>query len=537
MAEFLARLRDVGHTWPSSGTRACRDVSLNLSAGSVHALVGENGAGKTTLGHILAGVTRPDSGRLFFREKEIDLEARTKGRMGLIDGIGLVRQRSIWPKSLELWEAAVLGREKIFVGRSKWTERFTAVIEEWNLGELNPRQSVSRTDAAALQRAQMAAALMFHPEILILDEPASAWEEGRSEEFFDLIDRLKTDGKAVLLVTHRIEDVLRTADEVTVLRHGKAVLNAPVAHLSRNEVMRAMFGDSAGTVTKESAGSKPYRLQAKAGSAADTAEISESAKKETPIKAAASPPTLSLRDLSLNIAGREVLKKISFDLNPGEILAVTGIHEGGMDRLEEVITGELAPTSGELTINGKTFGKQSPAGISNLRKEGLRYVPSDTFGKGASPSSTMAENMMVLESRTLAVHGLLQPDRIRDWTEERRRSGNIAGKPDQKLEELSGGNIQKVILQRELRSGSRLVVLADPTRGLDEISRRNIHGRIRELSRTGSAVLLLTSDLDEALELSGRMAVLSGGRLSSVFSTASWNRLDAAHLIAGRKAG
>ena len=546
MTDTPAALRHVSYAWPSSGTQACRNISLDIRPGSVRALVGENGAGKTTLGHILAGVCRPDSGRLAFRGLEIDLAAR-KGRGGIIDGIGLVRQRSDWPGSLALWEAAVLGRDRGLVRRSVWLDRFEKTARDWGVEGLDPRRPVSRTDAATTQRAQVVAALMFDPGILILDEPASAWEEGRSGEFFGLLDRLKSAGRAVLLITHRIEDVFRTAQDVTVLRHGESVMDVPIAGLSQDDVTRVMFGRptaaSEGGPEEEPPRKSPTWSGEGGFGAADevgpefavagaAAEFLGSMPNNGTADAKEQPPRLSARGLWLRLAGRDELKGIDFDLAAGEILAIVGLREEGLARLEDLVTGNLAPTTGRLRLNGAP----APAGAAGMREAGLHYVPSDVFRRGASLGSTVAENMMVLESRTLSVRGWLHPGRVRDWTEDRRRSGNITGRADQRLAELSGGNIQKVILQRELKPGAGLVVLADPTRGLDEMGRRTVHRRIRDLSRKGTAVLLLASDLDEALDISHRMAVLSGGSLSPIRSTYAWNRIEAARLIAGKAA-
>jgi simple sugar transport system ATP-binding protein len=172
-------------------------------------------------------------------------------------------------------------------------------------------------------------------------------------------------------------------------------------------------------------------------------------------------------------------------------------------------------------------------GAAQLRKAGLRYVPSDKIRRGSSLTSTMAENLLLLDSRRLARRGWLNPGRVREWTAARSKAGGISGRPEQRLDELSGGNIQKVILQRELSRSGPLLVAADPTWGLDEKSRLQVQRQIRQIRDRGTAVLLLASDLDEALELSDRLAVLSGGRLSAFRPPEKWDRGEAARLIAG----
>ena len=501
MNKVAASLRGVSHHWQSSGVTACRDVSLDLHSGSLHALVGENGAGKTTLGLILAGVLKPDSGILKLSSGEVNLKEKSKG---LIQNTALIRQRNIWPEVLSVREAAVLGRS-IRPGRIKdQLSLFNQTAEDWGLAGINPETRVSQMDTASLQRAEMIAALMFNPEVLILDEPSSAWEEGRGSEFFQLMDRLKDDGRAVLLITHRLEDVFSIADRVTVMRHGTVISRRDVSDTDYSTITREMFGEQ-----------PIYTPSVKKQRSSFTGKA-----------------RLEALGLGVGDSGSNALEKVSFQLFPGEILGITGLREEGLSLLEDVISGNRRVDKGALVLDSKPVPSNAPG----LRKAGLHYVPSDKTGRGASLQSTVTENMMVLETQNLSKRGWFHQGKIKKWVEERRAEGDISGSPEQKLEELSGGNIQKVILQRELRENAPLLVVADPAWGLDERSRRQIHVKIRELRDSGTAILLLASDLDEALELSDRMAVLSGGRLSEIKPADSWDRNKAAELIAGMKA-
>ena len=497
-------LKNINHTWPSSGTRACIDVCLDVYPGTVHALVGENGAGKTTLGHILAGVRRPDTGRLVRGSQEMDLSSR---RIGPVPGIGLVRQRSNWPKGLELWEAAILGREGAPLRRSRWLKRFSDVTEDWGLAGLDPKISVGRMDAAALQLGQLAASLMFDPDIVVLDEPVAGWEEGRAGEFFRLLEQLKSRGITVLMITHRLNDVFRTADRVTVMRQGRIVLSRSAGELEGDELTARMFGsDHPNDPDEPLVDSGGQAVNRQSGS-----------------------PRLSCRGVGLRSAGREELTDVTFDIRPGEIVAVTGLKEEGLGGLESIISGNTEPTTGAVFLEGRPID----GGNVGMRPAGLGYVPSDAVMRGASLGSTVAENMLVLESRRLAKRGWLTPQTVRRWAERRRNAGEIRGEPDQRLEELSGGNIQKLILQRELETGRRVLLAADLALGLDEKSRRRVYRRVNELADQGTAVLLLASDLDEAMELSHRMGIISRGRLSPIRPTQEWSRREATALIAG----
>jgi ABC-type uncharacterized transport system ATPase subunit len=505
MADASAVLKGVSHTWPTTGVQVCRNASLHLIPGTVHALVGENGAGKTTLGHILAGVLRPDSGRLLMGFGDFNLAKRNSG---ILPGVGLVRQRSVWPPNLSAWEAAVLGRSERPRRRIEAVNLFQRTAEQWNLSGVDPHARAADMDAAGRQRAELTAALMFKPSVLILDEPASAWEEGRADEFFSLLETLKKSGHAVLLITHRLRDVFRIADSVTVMRQGFVVGTHEIDSVKLETISEEIFGNW-----------NPYEHQR------DTTKTDSGSQRTNQT---IEPPRLSLDGVELEDSGRKVLTDITFSLNSGEILGITGLKEEGLGVLEDVVSGNVKPDSGRMMLDGQLVSSDP----ISMRKKGLRYVPSDKTGRGASLESTLAENLILLESRRLSRRGLLPPSSIHRWTENRRREGDIEGNTGQTLKELSGGNIQKVILQRELTQDARLIVVADPTWGLDEKSRQRIHGQLRSAAEKGAAILLLASDLDEAMELSDRMAVLSGGRLSELLNTPSWEREAAVRLIA-----
>jgi simple sugar transport system ATP-binding protein len=540
MAEPPVVIRNISHVWPGSGLQVCHNVSLQVGKPGVHALVGENGAGKTTLGHIASGVLTPDSGYLLMDGHALNL---AENRRGLIDGVGLIRQRSIWPPALTILEAAVLGRPGTPPVRRKQIRLFSETAVRWGLEDVDPLRSVAGTDAATLQRAEMVAALMFSHRFIILDEPSSAWEEGRSEEFFNLLNRLRDSGCGILLITHRLEDVFRIADEVTVMRHGRVVGSWDAGSLDYTALTGYMFGEGnspqetvqspdipAGRHNPEEnspvtkAGESPG---GRSGESAGGSGVSPG-ESSNPLRAE-STPVLELRNAGITAAGRTELQNISFSLSPGEILGITGLKEEGLRFLEDLLSGNRRADTGGLYVDSRLMKGGSPA----MRRAGLRYVPSDKTGRGSSLSSTMTENLLLLESRRLSRRGWLHPERVRKWTDAGRRAAGIIGGPDQRMVELSGGNIQKVILQRELERHSRLLVASDPAWGLDEQSRRHVHLRIRQMRDEGTAVLLLASDLDEALDLSDRLGVISRGRLSEIRKTSLWNRREVAGLIAG----
>lgn len=489
-------LRQASLTWPSSKTRACVDVSLNLHSGSIHALVGENGAGKTSLGHILAGVQIPDSGTLLLDGQCIELK-KNKGK--IIPGIGLVRQRSVWPPTLKLWEAIIIGCAKRENPRL-CIRRFKEVSKEWKIHNVDPLEKISKLNTATLQRAQLLAALSSSPRFLVLDEPFTVWKE--DENFSYVLKECKRREIGVLLITHHIEDVLKIADSVTVMRSGHVVISGAISEFNTHKLSSYMFGKST-----------PPSKDVKSG---------ELRNKPIP-KTDKDSPTLRFSCKSLRITASKRASQINFQIYGGEIFAITGIKEE-LIRLEQVISGEMAPIEGTIELEGYVLKK----GFSSLRDVNVGYVPSDSIVRGASLHSSVAENMMILESARLSRSGWLHPKTVRQWALNRCQEGGIQGLPNQKMSELSGGNIQKLVLQREMNCKANFLLLVDPSLGLDEQSSHQALAKLRSLAHEGKGILILSSDMDEALRWADYMAILNEGSLSTKKSVRDWDKHEAA---------
>ena len=507
MAELSAALRGVNFTWKTSGVKAARNLWLNLDGGRVHAVVGENGAGKTTLGHIIAGVLRPDSGVLQFDQKQHNLNRR---RQGLFPGVGLVRQHCIWPPDFRIREMVFLGRKPR--GPRAQNREFSQAAEHWGFGDINPEERVGGMDASGLQRAQMAAALMMGTKFLVLDEPSSAWEEEHKTEFFALLSLLRAEGRAILLITHRIDDVFRIANVVTVLKGGRIVGTWDAGEISREGLLSAMFGENRSMQWGLEIDSEPR------GKTQPEKEGSHALKSTV-------KPVLEVRNLSFEDSRRQ-LKKVNFRVFPGEILAITGLREEGISCLEDAITGNIESVSGELLMDAKPCK-------GCLRRRGLRYVPSNKLERGSSFDSTLAENIMALEPAKFSKKGWLSPVRLSKLAETRRLGWGIIGRMDQKLGELSGGNIQRAILEREIGTDARLYILADPVWGLDELGKKRAYARMEEIRNKGAAVLLLASDIDEALVIANRIGVIYGGELREIRNAEDWHREELQKAVAG----
>lgn len=475
---------------------------MEIKPDRIHALVGENGAGKTTLGHILAGVLSPDTGTLTINGMEIDLHSNS-GRA--IPGTGLVRQRSIWPASLKLWEAAILGREKGFQRPSTYVDQFCKLADQWQFSGIEPLGRVGDQDAVTLQHAQLIAALMTNPEYIIFDEPMTAWGEGRIEDFIALLGRLKQMGMGILLITHRLTEVFRIADNLTVLKNGRVLIQKPINSLNMEDVSALMT-----TGEEEQPGFERVRMKGDK-------------------KSYSTPMPLRCENIHLVRGKKELLNLVSFSINSGEILCITGRWKEGLTHLEGIISGEISPDSGRVLLSGHSVKK----GMIGVRQAGLGYVPSDAIMRGTSLTSTLGENLIVLEAKKLSHRGWLPPKTIHRWAKKRCIEAGIEGTPGQRMDELSGGNIQKIILKRELEFANKLLLLADPVMGLDTKNRKAIHHRLRKMAGEGMAILLLTPDIDEALEIADSLAVLSMGRLSPVKPADAWSRKEISSRTAG----
>ena len=494
-----AMLRHIHYTWPTSGTVACKDVSLDVLPGSIHALVGENGAGKTTLGHIFAGVLSPDKGIMSTEDGTLDLAGHTGSAF---PGVGLVRQKNIWPDGLKVWEAAILGRNKLFQKPSSCIAEFYRTAEAWGITCPNPKSDTLHLDAAALQHCQLVAALMNNPQFLVLDEPASDWNGDGKAGFYAQLKRFAEAGVAVLLISHRMEDVFQAADYITVMRKGEIMASGFAGEFDAHRATTLMFGS----------GFYPEQTSAVKRIAAVEDNIEK-------------PVVLECRGISYG----NTLHSTDFRVLGGEIFGIAGIREEGLKQLESIISGYDRPTEGSLFLNGQAM----KGGSAGMRQDKMSYVPSDTFARGVSPASTVADNMVVLDIARLSRRGVISNKTLREFAEKSCIQGQVLATPDQQITELSAGNIQKVILQRELSRPFSFLLLADPLSGLDKKSCQQLKTNLKTLVMSGAAVLLLASDIDDAFFLADRLAVLYRGRLSPAKPVSEWDRDTAAALMAG----
>jgi len=464
--------------WPDNGVVACDGVNLAVSPGEVLALLGENGAGKSTLMGLLGGTIRPDAGRVI-------LDGRAVGpRDRALDlGIALVPQHPPFSPELTLWEHAILGAEgHLWLGRrgrEALIGELSATAAQWGF-TLDWALSGRKAGPLTLQRATLTALFRRSPRLLILDEPTAALPGPEAEALLSEVAAwTKREGTAVIFITHKLPEAMAWADRIAVMRQGRIEAVVTPAQTSVEALGDLLF-PSTSTVPD-----------------ADPVAVAEDA-----------PVVFETRGT-----------RADFVLRAGEVLGLTSLRGEGAEALEEELTGMVPLPEGCLHMDGQDVTNQD---IRALRKRGLSYVPSDRMGRGSSPQSPLASNVIPYRVAQLAHGGLLSRRSIRGYFHELKARFGLAGEAGQRLVTLSGGNIQKLILAREMENGPRVLILAEPSWGLDLEARRILYGMIRRVARQGTAVVLLTSEPLELFEVCTRIGALAGGELRALRPVTEW---------------
>jgi simple sugar transport system ATP-binding protein len=503
----------VGITKSFPGVLANDRVDLTLRRGEVHCLLGENGAGKSTLIGILSGLNRPDAGTIRIEGVET---AISSPRKALDLGIGTVHQHSALIPALTVLENLMLGDSRKLrldvAGARRRLAELAEVLVDLALGHQ--------------QQVEIIKALWRGSRVLILDEPTSMLTPQGVAELSKVLARLKEEGQAVVFITHKLHEALSLADFISILRQGRLAgtidqrtLQSSGADELRAEIIRIMFGDEARAV-------------------ADVAELREElveVEAVAPVKVDAEAETvLELRQVSAAGEGAELgIEDVSLELKQGEILGVAGVDGNGQRALAEAVAGQRGATNGEVLLFG---GPVTRLPVSARQKLGLRYVTDDRLGEGIVGSLPVGLNLFLkrVGERPFWKHGRIQRgtvdkragELVRDFDVRTPGVGTRAGT-------LSGGNVQKVLLARELSFDPKVVVFNKPTYGLDVKTTATVRGLIRELAEGGGAALVISTDLDELLEICDRIAVLSRGRLVGVVSNGPGAAEEVGRLMVG----
>lgn len=541
----LVSMRGITKVFPENGVTANRSVDFDLRPGEIHALVGENGSGKSTLMHVLSGLLQPDGGSIEVRG--VHQRFRTP-REALSAGIGMVHQHLQIVREFTVLENIIMGREpRTAWGLVDWSraERKTCDLMDLYGLNMDPRQPAYSLSIDGMQKTALLSLLFAGADVVILDEPMTLFDEKNQDALRTTLIRLIEEGHSLILITHKLKEALAYSDRISIMRSGRRVGTFRSSELSRDSLSELMVSGETG---RQAAGGAAAKSAAR--SAAPDLRVAAAASATAASAAAAAVPTdtapgapasatggpggvlLELRQIGYTGAHLPALKDVSFRLSRGEIVAVTGIRENGLETLEQILAGFTIPTSGSI------YYKQVPitgASIQELRRRKIAYIPTERLVRGASMDSSVAENMIILNYRDFHSWGVMKREEIEHFSGALGQQYNIKASPKDKLSRLSGGNIQKVIISRELHTRPDLVIFSEPSWGLDLAGRQFVLEKIRSIKREGSAILVITSDIEEALECADRIVVMYRGEVSSIVESAAVDKLDIGRLMLGVK--
>ena len=477
----IVRLENISKRFP--GVQALADVSLEVYPGEIHAIVGENGAGKSTLMNILAGEHQPDAGRLIIEGREVHIPNPYVSQQM---GISVVYQELALCPNLSVAENISLHVASVrpamsFVRRSEFEQIARHVLEQLGMGQIDLSKPAGQLTIAQQQLVEIAKAISINAKILILDEPNSALTQEETEHLFSILQQLWAKNVAILYVSHRLEEVLRIADRITVLRDGKLIDTLPAAGATVRQIITKMVGRSI---------DEAYR---RSGGAVDLGDVK-----------------FEVRDLHSGKA----LRGVSFCVRAGEIVGIAGLPDSGKDELVECCFG-LRRYTGEIHIDGEIVAISSP---DKAIREGVTLIPADRRGKGALLLMSVQDNVTASDLTSVSRGGFLDRGAIRVRAEEYVRSLDIrVGSLTQKMMTLSGGNQQKTIIARALATHPSVLLLHEPTRGIDVGAKAEIYHILRNLASEGVAILIVSSELPELLTQCDRILAMHDGRLTGDF--------------------
>ena len=472
----LVELRGISRSF--GGVQALTEVDLELRTGEGHALVGENGAGKSTLVKVLTGVHQPDAGRLLFEGQE--------QRIGSAQAAQALGVAAMYQEPSVFFDLSVA--ENIFAGRRprgalgsvdwpRMNRHAAAILDQLGV-DFGPDAPVRSLGVADRQLLEIAKALSTEARVLIMDEPTAALSPREVENLFRVARGLRDRGVAIVFISHRLEEVSAIADVVTVLRDGRHIATRPASELSHAEIVRLMVGRSLEALFPK-----------------EDAEIAD--------------VVLELRGFSRH----GVFSNVSFTVRRGEIVGLAGLVGAGRTEVGRSLFGIDPHDAGEVQLVGRTFRPRSPRAA--LRR-GLAYLPEDRLGQGLVQTMSVAANSSMAVLPRLSRGGFLRP-----WLERRLARRFIdqlrirAHSPAQEVQTLSGGNQQKVVLSKWLAAEPRVLILDEPTRGVDVGAKADVHRTISHLAAQGLAIVLISSELPEILGMSDRIVVLREGRVAT----------------------
>lgn len=497
----VLELRNITKAFP--GVLANDQINLDLREGEIHCLLGENGAGKTTLMNILYGLYKPDKGEVFVRGERADIHSPNDA---IARGIGMVHQHFMLVPVMTVTENVMLGVEEkrggVFLDRAKVAARIREISQLYGL-EVDPDAYIEDLPVGIQQRVEIIKVLYRQADILILDEPTAVLTPQEVEGLFKVLRSLVEKGKSIIFITHKLKEVMALADRITVLRNGRTVGTVTPAEVTAEKLAAMMVGREVNLVIQK--------------------------KKANPAE-----PALEVKDLQVeDERGHLVVRGVSFDVRLGEALGIAGVQGNGQTQLVYALTGLLPIASGEIRILGQPLKRSAPRSIL---ERGVAHIPEDRQRHGLILSFPIHDNLVLCTYyQPPFARGISLQEKIIF-----RNAETLVEQFDVRTpsifvpaSSLSGGNQQKVIVAREFSRPIKLLIASQPTRGLDVGSIEYIHNRIIEKRDEGTAVLLVSSELDEIMALSDRIAVMYRGQIVDIVPAAQASKEYIGLLMAG----
>jgi simple sugar transport system ATP-binding protein len=472
---------------------ACDDVDLELHRGRIHGILGENGAGKSTLMKVLIGLVIPDAGELSVDGRTVTIPDPLAAAAL---GIGMVHQHFSLVEPLSVWENVTLGDAGRLDPRAV-RARVAEISERYGL-DVDPDAKVADLSTGMRQRVEIIKCLRRDPQVLVFDEPTSVLSPADSEYLFAALRQVVDDeGRAVALVSHKLDEILRVTDEVTIMRQGRVVGRQRTSEADVAGLAQAMVG-------------RPVSLRTER--AALGLAIEAPAPTEAPIAPTSAAAVLEVRDATVRVPhGAVLLDRLSLAVGRGEIVGVAGVEGNGQRPLGDVLSSLVRLDGGEIVVDGTSV----PTGVAGaMARAGIAVVPEDRHDSGCVLEMSVAENLFLADPQRVTRRGLLDRALLRARARALIEEFEISCTgPDAPFWSLSGGNQQRVVLARELSHDPKVLVAAQPTRGLDVGAIEYMSDRLRRARASGVAVLLISSELEEVLDLADRVVVISKGRI------------------------
>lgn len=478
------------------------DINLQVQQGEIHALLGENGAGKSTLMNILTGLLQPTSGDILINGQPVVVDSPSKSDSL---GIGMVHQHFMLIDAFTVTENIVLGSE-ITKGLSLDTKtaakKIQSLSDQYGLA-VNPMAKISDISVGQQQRVEILKTLYRGADILIFDEPTAVLTPQEIDELITIMHNLAKEGKSIILITHKLDEIRAAADRVTVIRAGKSIKTFPVAGVSSQQLADLMVGREVSFKTeKEPAQPKQTVL------AIDNIEVDDA-------------------------RGVAAVKDFSLEVKAGEIVGLAGIDGNGQTELIQGITGLTKVKSGHVTLNGKDVTNKKPRQIT---ESGVGHIPEDRLRFGMEVDMTLSENLSLQTyyKQPISKSGVLQPAEMDKLANKLVKEFDVrAASIHVTAGSMSGGNQQKAVVARELDRDNDLIIAAQPTRGLDVGAIEYIHRRLIDQRTAGKAVLVVSFELDEILNLSDRIAVINAGKIVGIVDAKETNKQELGLLMTG----